>query len=1544
MIVSQNCRGLKTNNRLDHFVAGMSKLGADVVLAQEHGLHDDDRPRLTRTCRRYGYLVFASYLPATRTHGGTMIMLKWATFGLRPSHALLHRQGLDGGVCAVALPGEGGKVFASVYVPVQPQRRSLFLRRLRRSHILTRKTIVGTDRNTVADVSVDVRHASGSHTVYPNQHAAKWDDMMAALGLRDVFRQLEGSRARMYTRLGSTVHTRIDCVFGPCKSQDYQWFSVTTRHASHASWSSDHLTLITHMKDIPPNPDIGRGPRKINPAIFNDPETRSSIAQLYWTIKDRYPPSEYGSKQVWAKQLASLSSLMRDQSADLAKAPKVDEYLEAQLNKRTKKAQSSDPDRKFAAVLKKIEKARKLARRHRPRGAQDAFRRVQFEEICTKQFHNKFKAKHERRFIGELFQVDCEGQVMEDKAGDTVSQPSDMLSQLSRYYSNLMSDKASDPAAAETLFAKLRERQLSVSDRESIEGKITRDEVLEAIAHLGLGKSPGPDGIPAEFYRAYADLLADDMTEMYNECWEDGSLTPNMLLGEIILLYKKKDPRDPRNYRPITLLNLDYKILSKILVGRLKRVIDTVISEEQTGFVPGRVITWNSHLLNLIQAYLDETDESGLFIFLDCEKAFDRVSWSFLRQAAKEIGFGPQMCRWIDTFYNDETLGGDDDAPRPFTAKRRVVCNGHRGEFFELRSGVAQGCPLSPILFLLITEGLTRLVNDDPVLQGIKVGPNTFKISQFADDTVFLLKDFSELTRMWELINLTYEPATGMKVNVTKTEGLRLGNLCDSQFDKETGSRIKLQLKLGTALSASTWVPKGWGIKWCKKGDYLISLGIPIGWDFSLKDFWRAKYLKCKALLSTWHDVERMSTYGSAMIGNSMVFSRFRYWAHCLATDKKLDAAIEQDVQALVWGKDVCFDSEEIGHQRVRRFIKEKAQYNKRRAGGIGLLHWPSHVKALTSYTLFQYCNGRSMGWKKVLDWWFGKFQEGRGAIFSTIPTKDLIASRLPGKASCLPAFYREALHHLRELHLTPTKPNRVTSREEAQGELLWTSPRLDLSWTRYPGIWRRTLGINSVTDLIDHRTGLAHSERWVCRLIRRRAKVSGQHVECRAGRDVMGFRRSTYILVSRLVNEFRLICESVGDYLLRTAASLPGETTADEGVYSKASISMMAKMGWVQGESLGKRGEGITEPVLPSGQTGKQGLGASRSSSANEASERGKQKASPIVGTELSDGQLIYGLAGERNGQLVVEERACTGRGRMYRTGRVEVACSPPREALLWDGGPVGIADSSFPHPAGWTFIGAPHGQTLEHMTMKTLTALFRQQVIERPSCEEAWPKALGKDVPIREVWGRFCSPNITPRDSKNYFRIVHRSFRTRNLVPHTNRNEESPNDEACACRLCLVEKERFSHLGKCTVISKVFSNVSSLASRYGVKVGTSPDMIYLGMIDERTVLPGALSDLHIILWKFVVIAMVKVDTEGARFKEAEVWKAAVRRLKSRVDAAQVTVERRAETALGLGHSPPPLDAECRAWEPLVYFEYDDSFQVITHYSDPYNELILDL
>lgn len=143
--------------------------------------------------------------------------------------------------------------------------------------------------------------------------------------------------------------------------------------------------------------------------------------------------------------------------------------------------------------------------------------------------------------------------------------------------------------------------------------------------------------------------MARELTEVYNEALDSETLPECMKRGSISILYKKKDRRDMRNYRPITLLNCDYKILTRILTMRLKEVMHEIVSPENTGFSPGRFIGENSILTKLIQAYLDEEDEPGALVFIDMEKTFDRVSWEFMHKALEALGFGPDFKRFIRT-------------------------------------------------------------------------------------------------------------------------------------------------------------------------------------------------------------------------------------------------------------------------------------------------------------------------------------------------------------------------------------------------------------------------------------------------------------------------------------------------------------------------------------------------------------------------------------------------------------------------------------------------------------------------------------------------------------------------------------------------------------------------------------------------------------------------------------------------------------------------------------------------------------------------------
>ena len=376
-------------------------------------------------------------------------------------------------------------------------------------------------------------------------------------------------------------------------------------------------------------------------------------------------------------------------------------------------------------------------------------------------------------------------------------------------------------------------------------------------------------------------------------------------------------------------------------------MIEQVISPTQNGFVPGRRIEWGTHLLHLIDAYLDETDQEGLMIFLDWEKAFDRCSWDYLHQAADAIGLGTYMCDWLHMLY---------DGRNP--AKRRVSVNGYMTSYFDLACGTAQGCPASPIIFLLIAEGLSRLIMDvpddpnEPKWSGIKIAGKEHRLSQFADDTVLFLAGLHGLPRMRRDIKI-YEEATGGKANISKFEGLRCGASRHARFDFDFGTEQQVKVGVytlrGGQVKLCMRTPRGGGIQWCRKGEYVTSLGVPHGWDFRVTDWYWAKYRKAKASMSGWHDVERMAPHGSAMLANSMVYGRYRYWRSTLVMPCEVIDAGNSDVQALVWGKDVVFDAEEDGSQDVKRYVKERAQYQPRRKLGTGLVHWESHCKAMAT-------------------------------------------------------------------------------------------------------------------------------------------------------------------------------------------------------------------------------------------------------------------------------------------------------------------------------------------------------------------------------------------------------------------------------------------------------------------------------------------------------------------------------------------------------------------------------------------------------------------
>ena len=167
---------------------------------------------------------------------------------------------------------------------------------------------------------------------------------------------------------------------------------------------------------------------------------------------------------------------------------------------------------------------------------------------------------------------------------------------------------------------------LKKEEQQLCEGLVSVNECANALKEFKNAKSPGTDGFSAEFYKFFWPELGTEMISSFNHAFRSGTLSISQRRGIISLIPKKnKDKTLLDNLRPISLLNVDYKILTKTLVKRLEKVLPTIINPDQTGYVKGRFIGENVRLIRDIMFFTEHTKKPGIAIFLDFRKAFDTI-------------------------------------------------------------------------------------------------------------------------------------------------------------------------------------------------------------------------------------------------------------------------------------------------------------------------------------------------------------------------------------------------------------------------------------------------------------------------------------------------------------------------------------------------------------------------------------------------------------------------------------------------------------------------------------------------------------------------------------------------------------------------------------------------------------------------------------------------------------------------------------------------------------------------------------------------------
>ena len=520
-----------------------------------------------------------------------------------------------------------------------------------------------------------------------------------------------------------------------------------------ASYKSDHSIILTEI--LLNNHRRGRGFWKLNCSLLED---KNYVEKIKTTIKSAVEENSGADPQLlWD----TVKCRIRGTSIAYATFKKKQEdntllELEFQLDKYAKKYESkSDPE-----ILSKIENIKSdinniMQRKAHGAAIRSRTRYFEYGEKNSKYFLNMEKRNSNKHNITKL------------QIGDkVVIDPDIILQEQSNFYKHLYTGNSKNVCdyGIEKEFFESNQPKLSEIDAQYCDSDITMQEIYDILQTFPDNKAPGTDGFPGEFYKKFWPDIKNLLFNCYNYSLTSNQMSISQRQGIISLIPKKgKNLTLLKNWTPITLLNFDYKLLTKCIAYRIKTVLPTIINKDQTGFLPGRYIGENLIRIQEILHYAKVNNVDSYLVTVDYEKAFDFLEWGHIIKCLKHFNFGSKIIDWIKIIYKN--------------VNSCSINNGHFSEFFRLSRGVRQGCPLSPYLFILCVEPLAHKIRNTNEIKGIKIDNLEHKISQYADDTTLFLKgELSSFSLTFKLLD-SYSTISGLKVNKEKTQVLALNPL-----------------------------------------------------------------------------------------------------------------------------------------------------------------------------------------------------------------------------------------------------------------------------------------------------------------------------------------------------------------------------------------------------------------------------------------------------------------------------------------------------------------------------------------------------------------------------------------------------------------------------------------------------------------------------------------------------------------------------------------------------------------------------------------------
>jgi len=479
-------------------------------------------------------------------------------------------------------------------------------------------------------------------------------------------------------------------------------------------------------------------------------------------------------------------------------------------------------------------------------------------EKSTRYFHSLEKRNQENKNIKLLY----------DEKGCAITGTKNIMDMEVKYYKELYKSSTNkhnkhNCKDSHNLF--FNNDDMEFKNIDDISDLLDEQKLWETINSFACNKSPGSDGLPIEFYKAFWPYIKDLLMANYNDIWNTGELKITQKQGVITLIPKKdKNPAYLKNWRPITLLNCDYKILTKYLANYLKEYLDDIINVNQKGFLSSRYIGENINNATAIIDHCIKKDIDAVLLFLDFNKAFDCVEWNMIHDALDYFGFKGNIKKWINIIYN--------------VCESCIINNGHISPFFALERGLRQGCPLSPYLFILVVELLSIYIRKNKKIQGISLGKHVSKVHQYADDTFITTLNNKEcIAEIFKAIS-KFGEISGLQLNKDKTEVLHLGRgKCVDNIKKS----------------------------WIKDEVTLLGIKLSINNYTMSTNNYDNKLIKVKNCLNVWQGRD-LSLIGRIHIIKSLASSQLVYcWSNIMSPNEDFFKSMESTLYKFLWNSSV---------------------------------------------------------------------------------------------------------------------------------------------------------------------------------------------------------------------------------------------------------------------------------------------------------------------------------------------------------------------------------------------------------------------------------------------------------------------------------------------------------------------------------------------------------------------------------------------------------------------------------------------------------------